>query len=65
MTKNADDEGIRAVRDVRHKISTEFANDPKRLVDHYAAEQKRYRGRLLQPVAAQQGDATAGTSRRR
>lgn len=52
-----DDEGIRAVRDVRAKISSEFGNDPEKLVEHYMEQQKRFRHRLLQPVAARQGDA--------
>ena len=52
-----DDEGIRAVRDVRVKISAEFDNDPEKLVEHYMKEQERYRERLLQPVPAQQGNA--------
>ena len=56
MTK-ADDEGIRAVREIREKISTECANDPKTLVEHLVAEQERYRERLLLGVAAQSGDA--------
>ena len=56
MTK-ADDEGIRAVRDIRKKISAECANDPRKLIDHYMAEQENYRERLLRPVAAQQADA--------
>jgi len=65
MTTNADDEGIQAVRDVREKISAECANDPRRLVDRYVAEQERYRERLLPSVAARRGDATDGASRRR
>jgi hypothetical protein len=65
MTTRADDEGIEVVRDVRKKISAEFANDPAKLVDHYLAEQKRYRARLLRPIAAQQGDAADDASRRR
>ena len=56
MTKS-NDEGIQAVRDVRKEISKECANDPKKLVDHYVAEQERYRERLLRPVASQQADA--------
>ena len=52
-----DDEGTRAVRDVRAKISSEFGNDPEKLVEHYMEQQNRYRHRLLQPAAAQQGDA--------
>lgn len=56
MTK-ANDEGLQAVRDIRKEISTQCANDPKKLVDHYVAEQERYRERLLRPVAAQPGDA--------
>jgi hypothetical protein len=44
------DDDIRAVRDVREKISSEFGNDPEKLVEHYMEEQQRYRHRLLQPV---------------
>jgi hypothetical protein len=54
MTK---DEGIRAVREVRAKISAEFDNDPEKLVAHYIERQKRHRGKLLEPVAAQRSDA--------
>lgn len=54
MTK---DEGIRAVREVRAKISAEFDNDPEKLVAHYIEQQKRHRGKLLEPVAAQRADA--------
>ena len=39
MKSKVEDEGIRAVRDVRSKISAECANDPKRLVEHYVVEQ--------------------------
>jgi hypothetical protein len=60
-----EDEGIRPVREVRGKISAEFGNDPVRLVDHYLAEQERYRARLLPPVAAQRADAADDASRRR
>lgn len=51
------DEDIRAVRDIREKISAEFGNDPERLVEHYMQEQERYHPRLLQP-ASDQHDAT-------
>jgi hypothetical protein len=54
MTK---DEGIRAVREVRARISAEFDNDPEKLVAHYIEQQKRHGHRLLEPVAAQQADA--------
>jgi len=57
MTMKKEDEGIRAVREVREKISAEFGNDPEKLVEHYLEQQERYRDRLLQPVAAQRGDA--------
>ncbi|MCK6556637.1 hypothetical protein L6Q96_18985 [Candidatus Binatia bacterium] len=51
------DEDIRAVRDIREKISSEFGNDPEKLVEHYMQEQERYRHRLLPPVGDQR-DAT-------
>ena len=52
-----EDEGIRAVRDVRKAISAEFDDDPDRLVEHYIAQQERHRDRLLRPVAAQESEA--------
>lgn len=45
-----EDEGVRAVRDVRKKISAEFDNDPQKLVQHYLTEQEKYRDRLLRPT---------------
>ena len=57
-----DDEGIRAVREVRERISAEFGNDPEKLVEHYMEQQKQYRHRLLPPVAALQGDAADAAS---
>jgi hypothetical protein len=50
-----EDEGIRAVREVRKRISEEFGNDPEKLVEHYIREQERYRDRLLEPVIIQSG----------
>lgn len=48
-----EDEGIRAVRDVRRKISAEFDNDPQKLIEHYMAEQEKHRDRLLRPTATE------------
>ena len=62
MATRSDDEGIQAVRDVRKKISAECANDPRKLVEHYLAEQERYRERLLRPVPTQQGDEEESAS---
>ena len=45
-----DDEGIRALRDVRKKISARFDNDPQKLVAHYIAEQEKFHDRLLRPT---------------
>jgi len=42
-----EDEGIRAVREVRPRISAQFDNDPQKLIEHYMAEQKKLRNRLL------------------
>lgn len=44
-----EDDGIRAVRDVRKNISAHFDNDPERLVRYYTAEQEKHRDRLLRP----------------
>jgi len=54
MAEKIEDKGIRAVRDVRKKISTEFDNDPQKLVEHYIAEQEKHRDRLLRPATTQQ-----------
>ena len=60
-----EDEGIRAVRDAREKISARFGNDPEKLVDHYMQLQEQYRDQLIQPIAAQQGESADNASRRR
>jgi hypothetical protein len=49
------DEGIRAVREVRERISAEFGNDPDKLVEHYMHAQEEYRERLLKPAASRSG----------
>jgi hypothetical protein len=59
-----EDEGIRAVRDVRDKISAEFHHDPEKLIEHYMEQQKRHRDRLLQPVVTQQAAAATDAARR-
>ncbi|MEW6744082.1 MAG: hypothetical protein AB1486_15120 [Planctomycetota bacterium] len=51
-----EDEGIRAVREVRKAISAEFGDDPEKLVEHYILEQERHRDRLLHSIAARQAD---------
>jgi hypothetical protein len=50
-TQTKEDEGIQAVRDIRKRISSEFGNDPEKLVEHYLREQERYRDRMLAGVA--------------
>lgn len=42
MTTMKNDEGIRAVREIRKLISAECGNDPVRLVDRYLARLKQY-----------------------
>jgi hypothetical protein len=58
--RKAEDEGIRAVREVRERISVEFENDPEKLVAHYIEQQQRHRDRLLRSVSAQ---ADSGSGR--
>lgn len=60
-----EDEGIRPVGDVRKQISAEFGNDPSRLAAHDAAEQERYRDRVLPGVAARRADAVDDAARHR
>ena len=40
------DPGLQPTRDIRLKISHEFANDPRRLVEYYMAYQRRFGARL-------------------
>ncbi|MBN2494694.1 MAG: hypothetical protein JXR96_08905, partial [Deltaproteobacteria bacterium] len=56
FARNKEDEGIRAVRDVRKAISADFDDDPEKLVAHYILEQERHRDRLLEPIAARRDD---------
>ena len=42
-----DDPTIAAIREARHKISASVDHDPRRLVEHYRALQKRHRARLV------------------
>ena len=42
-----DDPTIARVREVRHRISRQFDNDPKKLVEHYMQLQERHKDRLL------------------
>ena len=45
-----DEEGIRAVRELREKVSAEFENAPGKLVRHYMMEQEKYGGRVPRPA---------------
>ena len=49
-----EDEGIRAVRDVRTAISAEFDDDPETLIEHYIMVQERHQDHRLRSLAAQQ-----------
>jgi hypothetical protein len=42
-----DDPTIAAIREARHKISAAVGHDPRRLVEHYRALQKRHQDRLM------------------
>lgn len=42
-----DDPTIAAIREARHKISASVGHDPRRLVEHYRALQKRHQDRLM------------------
>jgi hypothetical protein len=46
-TLNSNDPLIDEVREVRLRISQEFGNDPRRLVEHYMELQKKYADRLI------------------
>lgn len=57
MTTTDEDEGIRAIRDVRKRISEEYGNSPTKLVGHYVVQQESYGKRVRQSGATQQADA--------
>ena len=42
-----EDPAIARVREVRQRISREFDNDPKKLVEHYMQLQERHKDRFL------------------
>lgn len=44
-------EGIRAVREIRKRISAELDHDVEKLLEYYMEKQKQHRDRLLQPVS--------------
>jgi hypothetical protein len=48
MNPNPSDPVIDEIREVRHRISAEFAHDPARLVAYYIELQERYRDRLVE-----------------
>jgi hypothetical protein len=43
------DPGLQPTRDIRVKISREFGNDPRRLVEYYMAYQRKFGARLRPP----------------
>ncbi len=59
------DEGVRAVREIRERISAEFDNDVEKLVDHYIEQQKQHGTRLLKPGAIPGAEAPAAGAPRR
>ena len=40
------DQGLEATRAIREKISRDYGNDPRRLIEHYIAQQRRFGDRL-------------------
>ena len=46
------------VREVRHRISQQYAHDPKKLVEYYIQLQAQYADRLLEPGKDKQPQAT-------
>ncbi len=43
------DPGLQPTRNIRLKISREFGNDPRRLVEYYMAYQRKFGARLRPP----------------
>lgn len=51
------DKAIEEIRTVRKKISAEFDNDPKKLIEHYIELQDQYKERLVKkPAPKKEGD---------
>ena len=41
------DPALDRIREVRHRISERFGHDPRKLVEYYMEEQKKYADRLV------------------
>jgi hypothetical protein len=50
-----EDPTIDAIREARRKISASVGHDPRKLVEHYRARQKRYRERLVSRASETSG----------
>jgi hypothetical protein len=60
MNPNPSDPVNDEIREVRHRISEQFAHDPARLVAYYIELQERYRDRLIDtPKPAEDPDLSA------
>ena len=49
MTQKTPDPVIDEIREVRHRISSQFEHDPERLVAYYMELQQRFAVRLMDP----------------
>ena len=62
------DPGLQATREVRERISREFGNDPRRLIEYYMEYQRKFANRLRRPPehagGAEQADAADRPSAR-
>jgi len=54
------DRGLEATRAIRERISREFDNDPRRLVEYYMRYQERFADRLRRAPRSDQGSGTPG-----
>ena len=53
-----DDPAMAQVREVRHRISQQYAHDPKKLVEYYIRLQEKYKDRLLEQVQGKKPEVT-------
>lgn len=54
--KQKDDPTIERIREARHRISDALGHDPKKLVDHYAELQKKYKERIVKDTDSEKGE---------
>lgn len=59
MKNDHSDPVIDEIREVRHRISARFDHDPRKLVEHYAKLDQKYKDRLFSPKRLEKSENSA------